>query len=263
MLEKIIRIYVFLFARKAFEKFNKLLFRLSLGGLGVLNYQTSAISGERVFLKKYLPDQKGVLIDVGANQGAYSKEALQYNPNMSIYAFEPHPETFKRLSDNLKIYKNVALINKGLSSEGGRLKLFDYADKDGSSHASLFEDVITEIHGAGASVAHEVELTTLDELVESQNIHEISLLKVDTEGNELEVLKGAVDTLAKRKIKAIHFEFNEMNIVSKVFFKDFWRALEGYRLYRLLPNEMLEIKNYSPLSCEIYAYQNIVAILEE
>ncbi len=263
MLEKIVQIYVFLFARKTFEKLNKFLFRLSLGGLGVLNYKTSAVSGERAFLKKYLPGQKGSLIDVGANQGAYSKEALQYNPNMNIYALEPHPETFKRLSDNLENHKNVVAINKGLSSKDGRLKLFDYASKDGSAHASLFEDVITEIHGAGASVAHEVELTTLDALVESQNIHEISLLKVDTEGNEFEVLKGAVDTLSKRKIKAIHFEFNEMNIASRVFFKDFWRMLDGYRLYRLLPNEMLEIKSYSPLSCEIYAYQNIVAILEE
>lgn len=263
MLEKIIKIYVFFFARNVFSKFNKLLYRLSLSGLGVLNYQTSKISGERAFLKKYLPQKKGVIIDVGANVGGYCKEAFQYNRDIKIFAFEPHPVTYRRLIKNLENYTTITKINQGLSSASGRLKLFDYQDHDGSSHASLFEDVITEIHGAGAAVAHEVELTTLDEFVESNGIHEISLLKIDTEGNELEVLKGAVRVISKRKVKAIHFEFNEMNVASRVFFKDFFLMLGGYKIYRLLPNEMLEIKKYSPLGCEIYAYQNIVAILEE
>jgi len=54
-----------------------------------------------------------------------------------------------------------------------------------------------------------------------------------------------------------------MNVSSRAFFRDFWRLLENYQFYRLLPNHMLEIKNYSPLSCEIFAYQNIVAILKD
>ncbi|GAB3323552.1 FkbM family methyltransferase [Haliea atlantica] len=202
------------------------------------------------------------MIDVGANKGCYSKEALEFNPELSIYAIEPHPATFELLSAAFGGVK-IVTINKGLSGEAGVLKLYDYADKDGSSHASLFEDVITELHGAGMAVAHEVEVTTLDEIVAKNGIGEISLLKIDTEGNELEVLRGGAKSLSERKIKAIHFEFNEMNVSSKVFFRDFWRMLAGYKLYRLLPNEMLEIKNYSPLGCEIFAYQNIVAILDE
>lgn len=262
MLEKIVHIYAVLFARRSLEKFNKILFRLSLSGLGILNYKTSAISGERSFLKMYLPGKKGVLIDVGANEGCYSKEALEFNPELSVYAIEPHPATFKLLCAALN-GENIVIINKGLSGKAGILKLYDYADRDGSSHASFFEDVITEIHGAGLAVAHEVEVTTLDEIVAKNGIGEIALLKIDTEGNELEVLRGGVETLSNRKIKAIHFEFNEMNVSSKVFFRDFWKMLSGYKFYRLLPNEMLELKNYSPLGCEIFAYQNIVAILEE
>ena len=262
MLEKIVDIYAALFARKCFAKFNKFLFRLSLGGLGILNFKNSGVSGERSFLKTYLPGKKGVLIDVGANRGCYSREALEFNPELSVYAIEPHPTTFKVLAAALN-RENVVTINKGLSGEVGILKLYDYADKDGSSHASLFEDVITEMHGAGMAVAHEVEVTTLDEIVAKSGIGEISLLKIDTEGNELEVLRGGAETLSSNKIKAIHFEFNEMNVSSRVYFRDFWKMLSRYKLYRLLPNEMLEIKNYDPLGCEIFAYQNIVAILEE
>lgn len=263
MLERIIDFYVFVFARKRFLKFNKFLYRLSLSGLGILNYKTLAVSGERAFLKSYLLNKKGVVIDVGANHGDYTKEAIHVNGRMKFYAFEPHPKTFFKLAENLATYPNASLINKGLSSSSGVLTLFDYPGEDGSSHASLFEGVITQIHGSSAVVAHEVDVTTLDEFVESEQIEEIILLKIDTEGNELEVLRGSVNTLSAGKVKAIHFEFNEMNVVSRSFFQDFWKILGNYDFYRLLPNEMIEIKNYTPVSCEIFSYQNIIAILKE
>jgi FkbM family methyltransferase len=264
MLNTIINLYVNLFARKHFIKFNKFLYRLSLGGLGILNHKTSAISGELAFLKNYLIEKKGVVIDVGANIGNYSKEALEINPYIKVIAFEPHPETFSRLSENLSSYtSSVKLINKGVSSHPGVLELFDYANKDGSSHASLFQDVLTDIHGSENIVSHSVELTTIDDLINHGKIFEIILLKIDTEGNELEVLKGAKQALLERKIKAIHFEFNSMNVISRSYFRDFWEILGDFKIYRLLPKEMIEIKNYNPLTCEVFAYQNIVAILKD
>ena len=263
MFEKIITTYVLLFGKLRFQKFNKLLYRLSLGGLGILNYKNSKISGEKAFLKKVLSSNCGVFIDVGANQGNYALEVIGICPSIKIFAFEPHPITFASLKKNIKNYLNVTAINKGMSNENGVLRLYDYSSNDGSSHASLFQDVITEIHGAGSAVSHDVELTTLDQFIDSENIKEIDLLKIDTEGNELQVLRGGVNAIKSKKIKAIHFEFNEMNVSSRAFFRDFWKLLEGYRFYRLLPNEMLEIKRYNPLQCEIFAYQNIVAILKD
>ena len=263
MFEKIITTYILLFGKSRFQKFNKLLYRLSLGGLGILNYKTSRISGESAFLERYLPKNHGILVDVGANQGNYSLEAFRICPSIKIFAFEPHPITFASLSKRLEDYRNITAINKGISSENGVLSLYDYPGNDGSSHASLFQDVITEIHGAGSAVSHDVELTTLDHFIDSESIKEIDLLKIDTEGNELQVLRGGVKAISEGKIKAIHFEFNEMNVSSRAFFRDFWKLLDGYRFYRLLPNDMLEIKQYSPLQCEIFAYQNIVAILKD
>ena len=52
-MQKIIDIYVFLFARIRFLKFNKLLYRLSLAGMGILNYKTSKVSGEKAFIEKF------------------------------------------------------------------------------------------------------------------------------------------------------------------------------------------------------------------
>jgi FkbM family methyltransferase len=228
--------------------------------LGILNYKSTKISGEKAFINKYLPSKKGVVIDVGANIGDYINELIIANKNILIYALEPHPVTFSKLLKNTKSYKNVIAYNKGASSKCGLLNLYDYGTNDGSEHASLFRDVISEIHGAKSVKTHEVELIDLDSFIESNKIEEVSLLKIGTEGNELEVLRGCSKSIDLGKIKAIHFEFNEMNVISRVFFKDFWTMLKNYDIYRLLPNGMIKINKYNPLFCEIYAYQNIVAI---
>ena len=265
MIEKIIQLYVAIFGRVFFLKINKFIFMLSIRSMGVLNYKNSYVSGERYFLTNYLKGKKGVVIDVGANVGRYTEEILAINESISVFAFEPHPLTFEKLENKFKLNQKVKVINKGLSINEVELNLYDRADQDGSTHASLFEHVITGMHGAAKSVAHKVSLITLDEFLNKENIQEILLLKIDTEGNEFQVLKGAKEAISRKKILAIHFEFNEMNVVSRIFFKDFWDFLDAsrYSFYRLLPSGMMEIKMYSPLLCEILAYQNIVAILKK
>jgi FkbM family methyltransferase len=66
----------------------------------------------------------------------------------------------------------------------------------------LFEEVITEPHGAVSVSSHEVELITIDNFLCAKNINEIDLLKIDVEGNVLEVLKkkkrGGGDKFATR-----------------------------------------------------------------
>ena len=190
MLQKIIDGYVWVFAKPIFGKFNKLLFRLSLAGLGVLNYKNSKVSGEQSFLKNYLSGKNGVVIDVGANEGNYSAEVLAYNSNVNVYAFEPHPVIYQRLSEKFNGMSRIKTVNKGLSDNTGFLELYDYENKDGSSHASLFPEVITEIHGAAKAVSHKVSLTTLNDFIKENSIDMIALLKIDTEGNELQVLRG-------------------------------------------------------------------------
>jgi hypothetical protein len=102
----------------------------------------------------------------------------------------------------------------------------------------------------------------LGEFLSSAGIDRVQLLKIDTEGNELSVLKGVESYIASKKIDVIHFEFNEMNVSSRVFFRDFWKMLQGYDVYRLLPRGMVKIDSYNPLYCEIFAYQNIVAFAQ-
>lgn len=229
--------------------------------MGVLNYENDKTSGESRFVKSLLKDKSDcVVFDVGANVGDYSRKVFQACPQATVYAFEPHPKTFSVLSHSMH-QLNFLPVNAAAGEKDGELSLFDYESQDGSSHASLYKDVIESIHQA-KSVEHTVKVIELGAFARSKNVERIDLLKIDTEGNELKVLMGILDYIRSERIGAIHFEFNEMNVSSRTFFRDFWELLPNYDFYRLLPDGMARIENYSPVYCEIFAYQNIVAILK-
>jgi FkbM family methyltransferase len=253
--------YRTVFARRIFYSLNKLLYRISLSGMGVLNFENDAASGEGHFLKTLLKGRSGcVVFDVGANVGNYSRMIFEASPQARVYAFEPHPKTFSVLSTAMREF-DFSPVNAAAGEKEGEFSLFDYESGDGSSHASLYKDVIENIHKA-KSVEHTVKVIELDAFARNNNIEKIDLLKIDTEGNELSVLKSILGHIRAGKVGAIHFEFNEMNVSSRTFFRDFWELLPNYDFYRLLPKGMARIESYSPVYCEIFAYQNIVAILK-
>ncbi|MFA5986231.1 MAG: FkbM family methyltransferase [Parcubacteria group bacterium] len=263
MIEKIYNLYAYIFCRKIFRKFNRLIYQLGLRGLGVLNYKSSYLTGENIWLKKYLDNKKSpIVIDVGANVGNYSSTVLKMNNSSIIFAFEPHPRTYQKLINKVKS-DNFTAYNVAVGNESGVMKLYDYDCNDGSSHASLYKNVIEDLH-KGNAVSHLVDVISLDSFIQEHNIREIHLLKIDVEGNEFNVLRGVEKYIKNNQINAIHFEFNEMNIISRTNFKDFWDFLPNYNFYRILPGgELLKIKDYSPVFCEIYAFQNIIAILKK
>jgi len=263
IIRKIYYYYAKFFAKNIFSKFNKLLFNVSLRGLGVFNYQNSRISGEQKFLENYLSKLASpVIFDVGANKGEYTSRCICINKHARVYAFEPHPKTFEILKRSVSD-KCVVVVNKAISNSKGKMQLYDYKNNEGSVHASLCKGVIEKVH-KGDGISCDVEVVTLDEFVKENKINKIHLLKIDVEGNEMNVLKGAKDSIKNGIVDVIQFEFTQINSVSRVFMKDYFDLLEtNYSLYRLLPNGLLSLGEYTPTSHEIYGYQNIVAIRKE
>jgi len=253
-------IYASVFSRTYLYKLNNFLFDASVRGLGILNYKNDVISGEHHFLKQYLSScQNPIVLDVGANEGLYSKDVWAANRDAHVVAFEPHPKTYTRLLLNSSGQENITTINAACGSEAGQLVLYDYAGSEGTEHASLHPGVIDGIHG-GLSDQHVVEVIALDSFATNRGISLIHLLKIDAEGHELEVLKGAARLLRENRIRAIQLEFNEMNVVSGVFFKDFCELLPNYNFFRMLRDGLISLDPYSPLRCELFAFQNIVAL---
>ena len=235
------------------------LYFLALNGLGVLNWQSASISGENNLIENILPkliqEASPVLFDVGAYHGDYTRLLHKRFPNANIHSFEPHPKNFQIL-DRIDI-PNIVCHNLGLGDKKGHSTIYDRLDMDGSTPASLYSQVIQEIHKQDL-VHYEVEITTIDEVIEKEKIARIDFLKIDTEGHELAVLKGASNALKEGIVRCIQFEFNEMNVVSRTFFKDFKSILKDFVLYRLLPSGLLHLGD-QPVITEIFAFQNIVA----
>jgi len=259
----IIKMYVTCMARKAFTGINWFFFKLSNRGLGINNYDSEGnLTGERNFIEKILPtlihSEKPIIFDVGANVGNYCCELLKTFPKANIYAFEPHPITYNHLLKNTK--GGVHAINVACSDTAGEIKLYDYAsDVDGTEHASLYKDVFTDIYVSDVKSINTIVIR-LDKYADDNNIDYIDFLKIDTEGNEYKVLLGCSGLLSYKKIGVIQFEFNKMNVISRVYMKDFYDILKEYEIFRLLPKEMLPMKNYNSATHEIFSYQNIVAI---
>lgn len=257
----LIDIYVLLFAKKYFYFMHNFLFKISLKGMGILNFRGKTISGEKNFIEKQLSNLIGgdpqIIFDVGANIGLYSKMLSERFPNSSIYCFEPNPNCIKSLNSNTP--SSCKVFNFGLGDETGELILYDKANSHGSSHASLYKEALDDFHGCD-SVKVPVKIIKLDDFAMENGIDKIDFLKIDTEGHELEVLKGAKNLIEDRRVQCIQFEFNSLHIYSRVFLHDFANFLENYTLYRLLPNGLNKVDLQST-NAEIFAFQNIVCLL--
>jgi FkbM family methyltransferase len=200
----------------------------------------------------------GVIMDIGANVGNYSVMLRKNQVILPIFAFEPHPVAFRKLSV-AAAECNFTAVLMGAGEESSMAAIYDYQGDGGSEHASMYKGVIEHLHkGKAEEVA--IALTTIDEFVAEHDISKIALLKIDTEGHELSVLKGARETIAGGMAEVIQMEFNEMNIISRTFFKDIVDILPGYDFYRLLPDGLKALGPYNSTSYEIFSFQNIVAL---
>ena len=229
---------------------------------GILKYENIFVSGEKFvisrILKDYLKSKNPVLFDVGANLGDYSRELRTEFPHSHIYAFEPNLYTFKTACENLDSL-NINCFNLGFGYQEAEASIYTYSDEKYSEHASLYKDVLLNFHKANNLVEMQFLMTTLDKFCQKENINFIDFIKIDVEGHELEVLKGAERMIADKKISIIQFEFNVCNIISRVFLKDFYELLKGYDIYRIDSDRLIPLFEYD-FANEIFKFQNFLAI---
>jgi len=146
------------------------------------------------FLRKWCPPG-GTAVDIGANIGCHTMVlAGVVGDQGKVLAFEPHPGSFSRLSNNLRLnnLENVMAAQTALSSSPGRAVLFGPGGTASRGVASFYRENI-----AGTSESLQVPVSTLDIQVKEANIHRLDVVKIDTEGHELEVLRGGVQTIEK------------------------------------------------------------------
>lgn len=243
------------------RKLHLSLLDIGLSEAGYTKSYSLEASGElsfiRDFLPKYLTSEKPLIFDVGANVGDYSALIRKFHPQALLHCFEPNPVTFSKLKKNLGTEK--FLNNVGVSEHSGELELFFQKDNETSVQASLDKEILKNISGSANITSVKVQVVTLDEYCTANAISKIDFLKIDTEGFELEALKGAAKLISEKKIACIQFEFNEVNIVKRRFIKDFYDQLPLFEFFRLDENRMIPMGKWSP-DHEVFKFQNIVAI---
>ncbi|MBL8173315.1 MAG: FkbM family methyltransferase [Bryobacterales bacterium] len=137
-----------------------------------------------------------VMFDVGAYVGQFSLVASRVAPEIRIFAFEPTPQVFAQMQRNIRRNgcKNTTCIQAALSDSPGTAKLFYYPQ----SHD---QNSLKALDPGARSV--EVRVETVDSVIAQQRLNRLDLLKIDTEGNELAVLRGATTTLATLRPRLI------------------------------------------------------------
>jgi len=161
-----------------------------------------------------------ILFDIGANIGQTIDKMRSSFSNATIYSFEPSKNSFKKLESKYLQEKNIRIYNTAIGSEKGKLNFNQYT-------WSAMDSFLTRSYGTTEIAdSYFVNITTVDDFCQENNISYINLLKTDTEGYELNVLKGASKTFDEKKIQFVLVEifFNE-NYIGQSSFGDIWNYL--------------------------------------
>ncbi|MGA7416171.1 MAG: FkbM family methyltransferase [Bryobacteraceae bacterium] len=185
--------------------------------------------------------REGVLFDVGANIGAYSTLLSAMCPEATIFAFEPSPDTAALLRLNLQ------------SSQVSNVKveIMALADVAGSSefvNRSSSPETNRLVREPESGLTIRVATTTLDSYTATNNIDRIDFIKIDVEGAEPLVLRGARRLMQERRIGAGMIEICPRNLTRFGFsLSDLFAAANnnGYRVHKLLPDGAAGVPCYA------------------
>ena len=258
MMQRLGTLYALAFGWPALARMHWRLIYLFSRALGLHNYTSDRVSGEASAIDHCLRDlARPVVFDVGANEGDWLAAVLARCPQATVHAFEPQAALAARIAADRSA---VVVNNLAVGDRAGELSLYDYSDHPGSQHASLLPGVIDSLHGAKAR-STTVAVVTLDDYCAERRVERIDLLKIDVEGFEANVLRGARRLLESGCVSAIQFEFNEMNVIGRTFLADFTALLAPtHTLHRMLPHGLLPLDPKRHWMNEQFVYQNILAL---
>jgi FkbM family methyltransferase len=149
-----------------------------------------------------------VIFDVGAHHGQTARAFAKSFPTAALYCFEPFPESFAHLVNNSAHYPAATLEPIGFAEVGGQ---HEFHINESAPTNSLLElqsgAASTWVNSALSPVTEVVcNFQTLDDYVEEKAIQRIDLLKLDVQGAEHKVLKGAEIALRAKRISHIYME---------------------------------------------------------
>ncbi len=127
----------------------------------------------------------GPILDVGANIGMASVWFTHFNPENRVICFEPLPENVAMIAQNCP---QAEIVNAAVGCDVGSMSLS--TDSDG-----VMASLVPNLH---ASLTRNFQTVTLNKVAQEQGFSQFSLLKIDAEGMEVEILQGASSLLGNK-----------------------------------------------------------------
>jgi FkbM family methyltransferase len=208
------------------------------------------------------PGQTLTVVDAGANVGRWSAGMLGAARqagrlgDLDLHAVEPSSYTFERLSQMLA-RQPVSLVRLALSEQSGTSTLHVLAPGAG----------VNSLHrppGAPAgATCEEVPTLTLDDYAGNARLERIGFVKIDAEGHDLAVLRGARELLDAQRITIAQFEYNHRWVYGRFFLRDAFELLQpaGYRIGKLTPKG-IEFYPAWDAELETFVESNYIACTE-
>lgn len=188
---------------------------------------------------KNLINNNSVVFDVGCHHGEWSAEVNKLFPNATIHAFDPQEECCKEIKGKLS---SINTHRTSVGSDTWPKEFFVYKDHKLNGCSGFY---LRGAIGCEADI-HVVQCTTLDKFCEENKINRIDLLKIDVEGAEFEVLKGAFNLLVSGRIKAIKFEYGGTFKDSGFTLAETYQYLRshGFQIFKGDFNGFFHVKNW-------------------
>jgi FkbM family methyltransferase len=188
-----------------------------------------------VVIAQNLKITEGVILDVGGGTASTAVIFSKYFPNIPIYIFEPLEENFNIILKTAQKNAHWIPVNKAVGSQIGTTNI-NIAHR--STASSLLEmNASTEGYGDMLVLQKKetIKITTLDSEVPDNQ--QVIILKMDVQGFELEVLKGAIQTLQRTAIVVMEVNNHDGYKGAPTYYDlDSFMRLNGFVLYDIVPN---------------------------
>jgi FkbM family methyltransferase len=186
------------------------------------------------FFQLLIPQKNPLIIDIGAHTGESVEFFSSIYPGADIYSVEPDPDNYKKLLACMPNKKRA--LNLAVGSKSGVAKFFQYDQSHLNSLYAINKESVDSLGYASSSTGREIEVRclTLNDLVEELAISNkrISLLKIDAQGAEVDILIGAQSML--KQVDNITLEINFFDFYSKKNnFLEVEKLLPGFELYSI------------------------------
>lgn len=174
---------------------------------------------------KWLQDLNiNTILDIGANEGQFTKVITQILPGVQVYSFEPLKVAYEIFKSQFKGNNKIEIFNFALGDEDKQSSIYKNEFSASSSVIAMTE-LLKEAFPFSRSVTEEkITIKRLDDFSYNLNLNKEILMKIDVQGFELNVLKGAENTLRDVKLIIVETSFFEL-YQKQPLFKDVYNYL--------------------------------------